>query len=43
MQEVPLFYSFCEQTLRDHPQLAGPQPSRRLLFEAIRRMLSQQV
>ena len=43
MQEVPLFHSFCEQTLRDHPQLAGPQPSRRLLFEAIRRMLSQQV
>ena len=43
MQEVPLFHTFCEQTLRDHPQLAGPQPSRRLLFEAIRRMLSQQV
>ncbi len=43
MQEVPLFHSFCVQTLRDHPLLAGPQPSRRLLFEAIRRMLSQQV
>ena len=43
MQAVPLFHTFCEQTLRDHPQLAGPQPSRRLLFEAIRRMLSQQV
>ena len=43
MQAVPLFQTFCEQTLRDHPQLTGLQPSRRLLFEAIRRMLSQQV
>ena len=43
MQAVPLFHTFCEQTLRDHPQLAGPQPLRRLLFEAIRCMLSQQV
>ena len=43
MRQVPLFNHFCEQTLRDHPDLGGPHPSRRLLFEAIRRMLSQQV
>ncbi|TBO34372.1 deoxyguanosinetriphosphate triphosphohydrolase [Aquabacterium lacunae] len=37
--EVPLFVKFREETLREHPQARG----RRLLFDAIRRMLSQQV
>jgi dGTPase len=37
--EVPLFVKFREDTLREHPQARG----RRLLFDAIRRMLSQQV
>jgi len=39
VREVPLFDVFCAETLRDHPQLQG----RRLLYEAIRRMLSAQV
>lgn len=34
--EVPLFGRHCEQARRDHPHLQG----RRLLYEAIRRMLS---
>jgi dGTPase len=33
---VPLFGQHCEEALREHPQLQG----RRLLYEAIRRMLS---
>ena len=37
--EVPLFERFRQQALRAHPKLAG----RRLLFESIRLMLSQQV
>ncbi len=39
LQSVELFAQFCAQALKDHPHLAG----RRLLFEAIRRMLSAQV
>lgn len=39
MAEVPLFERFRQQALRAHPQLGG----RRLLFESIRLMLSQQV
>ncbi|MCH2241262.1 MAG: deoxyguanosinetriphosphate triphosphohydrolase [Aquabacterium sp.] len=39
MREVPLFARYHDEALAEHPQLAG----RRLLFEAIRRMLSQQV
>ena len=39
MAEVPLFERFREQALKAHPKLAG----RRLLFESIRLMLSQQV
>ena len=39
VSEVPLFGDHCRDTLRDHPQLQG----RRLLYEAIRRMLSAQV
>jgi dGTPase len=36
---VPLFVRFRDDTLRDYPQVKG----RRLLFDTIRRMLSQQV
>ena len=39
LQSVELFAQFSSEALRDHPQLTG----RRLLFEAIRRMLSAQV
>lgn len=39
VREVELFQMFCTQTLQDHPALQG----RRLLYEAIRRMLSAQV
>jgi dGTPase len=37
--EVPLFGRHCAEAQREHPQLQG----RRLLYEAIRRMLSAQV
>jgi dGTPase len=37
--QVPLFGEHCAQALRQHPQLQG----RRLLYEAIRRMLSAMV
>ena len=39
LQGVNLFANFCTGAQRDHPHLTG----RRLLFEAIRRMLSAQV
>ena len=39
LDAVPLFARFKAEALNEYPQLAG----RRLLFEAIRRMLSQQV
>jgi dGTPase len=39
VRAVPLFARFHDAALAEHPQLAG----RRLLFEAIRRMLSQQI
>ena len=39
LESVELFDHYRRQTLRDHPQLLG----RRLLFEIIRRMLSDQV
>ncbi|MDP3086204.1 MAG: deoxyguanosinetriphosphate triphosphohydrolase, partial [Rubrivivax sp.] len=40
--QVPLFERFRDSALADHPSLAE-QPERRLLNEAIRRMLSAQV
>ncbi|APW47482.1 deoxyguanosinetriphosphate triphosphohydrolase [Rhodoferax antarcticus] len=43
LQAVPLFDQFRVQTLADHPQLAESHQGRRLLYEAIRRMLSSQV
>jgi dGTPase len=39
VRAVPLFARFHDEALAEHPTLAG----RRLLFEAIRRMLSQQM
>jgi dGTPase len=41
LQAVPLFVRFRDEALAAHPSLAGR--ARRLLFETIRRMLSQQV
>ena len=41
--EVPLFAHFYAQALAEHPQLAALQAQRRLLYETIRRMLSEQV
>ena len=43
LQEVPLFEGFRQQTLADHPHLECETQARRLLYEAIRRMLSAQV
>jgi len=39
LEEIELFESFREATMRDHPALTG----RRILYETIRRMLSAQV
>ena len=39
LEDVPLFVRFRDETLSEHPQATG----RRLLFDTIRRMLSQQV
>lgn len=41
LDEVPLFARYRDAALAEHPSLAGQ--GRRLLFEAIRRMLSDQV
>ena len=43
LQEVPLFDNYRQQALREHPQLAQAASGRRLLYESIRRMLSDQV
>jgi dGTPase len=43
LQAVPLFEETRRQALRDHPQLAAATAGRRLLYESIRRMLSDQV
>ena len=40
---VPLFERYYEATLADWPQLAVPGAQRKLLYESIRRMLSEQV
>ncbi len=39
LEAVPLFVRFRDETLAEHPQVTG----KRLLFDTIRRMLSQQV
>ncbi len=43
LEEVPLFEHHRQQTLADFPHLGSNPAPRRLLFEAIRRMLSSQV
>lgn len=43
LHSVTMFAHFYAQTLGDFPQLAQPQGQRRLLYETIRRMLSEQV
>lgn len=40
---VPLFAHYYEATLQDWPALAVPEAQRKLLYESIRRMLSDQV
>ena len=42
-EAVPLFARYYESTLRDWPQLGVPDAQRKLLYETIRRMLSDQV
>ncbi len=42
LSAVPLFRRFLDETLQQHPGL-DQRPGRRLLYETIRRMLSQQV
>ncbi|HNE70545.1 MAG TPA: deoxyguanosinetriphosphate triphosphohydrolase [Giesbergeria sp.] len=43
LQSIPLFESHRLQALAEHPALARLESQRRLLYEAIRRMLSAQV
>ena len=43
LQSVPLFAFFYTQALNEFEHLAAPHAQRRLLYEAIRRMLSEQV
>ena len=43
LQAVPLFNTFCEQAQADHPHLCHPAQARRLMYESIRLMLSEQV
>nr|WP_069103669.1 deoxyguanosinetriphosphate triphosphohydrolase [Acidovorax sp. RAC01] len=43
LQDVALFDQYRAAALAEYPDLANPQRQRRLLFEAIRRMLSAQV
>ena len=42
LEAVPLFTRFRDEALREHPELVARR-DRRLLFESLRRMLSQQV
>ncbi|MFY3386395.1 deoxyguanosinetriphosphate triphosphohydrolase [Paracidovorax sp. MALMAid1276] len=43
LRDVPLFDAYRFSAQSDHPDLAAPGKQRRLLYEAIRRMLSDQV
>ena len=43
LQELELFDRHRREALDQHPELAQPRRARRLLYEAIRRMLSEQV
>jgi len=43
LQEVPLFHAFCERARADHVHLREAKQARRLMYESIRLMLSEQV
>ncbi len=43
MDDAPLFAKYKTITLQHHPALSDPSKARRLLYETIRRMLSDQV
>jgi dGTPase len=43
LQAVPLFNDFCEQAQIEHVHLRQPAQARRLMYESIRLMLSEQV
>ncbi len=43
LEAVPLFDSYRQEALAEHPRLAEAGAGRRLLYESIRRMLSAQV
>jgi dGTPase len=43
LQDVPLFNDYCEQAQADHAHLRDPAQARRLMYESIRLMLSEQV
>lgn len=43
MEEVPLFAHYKQLTLQQHPSMEDDAKARRLLYETIRRMLSDQV
>ena len=43
LMDIPLFTRFAQEALDEHPQLQAPDWQRRWLYEAIRRMLSEQV
>lgn len=43
LMEIPLFARFAQEALDEYPQLQEPSWQRRWLYEAIRRMLSEQV
>lgn len=43
LREVPLFHEFCERAQVAHPRLRQPEQKRRLMYESIRLMLSEQV
>jgi len=43
VREVPLFRGFCDQAMQDHAHLGNSGQARRLMYESIRLMLSEQV
>ncbi|MEN5180462.1 deoxyguanosinetriphosphate triphosphohydrolase [Comamonas testosteroni] len=43
LMEIPLFARYADEAVREHPQLQESNWQRRWLYEAIRRMLSEQV
>jgi len=43
LRDVPLFNDYCEQARSEHAHLRQPGQARRLMYESIRLMLSEQV